>query len=268
MEIYKQPQFRKVAEATDLIITQCGFVKTDDTWHQKPLYSTDSRLYFVTDGSGALVSGRETLQLEPEFVYLAPCGCKCGFFGTDSVTKLYFHVKLISTDGKTDLLSQLTRFSKLPITREEIERLKALYLSLNPIDHVLLKSEIFHIVARFLDKERKNLSEHAHHTPAVSSAINYINANLSAKLTAGEVAKAVFLSQSKLSASFRKEVGQSVASYIDDLLISEARNQLSYTHDSIAKISDRLGYCDQFYFSRAFRRHFGISPLNYRKSQK
>ncbi len=267
MELQQQPQFRKVSAATDLTVTQCGFVTTDDTWHQKPLYATDSRLYFVLDGSGMLVSDREEMPLEPGFIYLAPCGSKCGFYGTDSVTKLYFHVRLLSEDGKSDLLSRLTRFLRYPIQPEEIKRLRELYLSIDPIDHIVLKSEIFHVVVRFLDMERKSLSDHIKHTPAVASAINYINANLSAKLTAKEVAESVFLSQSKLSSLFREEIGQSVARYIDDLLMSEARTLLCYTDHSIAKISDRLGYCDQFYFSRAFHRHFDTSPTLYRKSK-
>ena len=247
---------------------QSGFVTTDETWHQKPLYSPDSRLYFVIGGSGMLLTDRTSLRLEPGYVYLAPCGAKCGFYGTDSVTKLFFHVKLRSESTQTDLFSNLDQLYRLPFDVIETERLKNLYLSTEPIDHLTLKSELFAVVSRFLEMGRDQLSQNAAHSTTVATAIGYITSHLSAKLTVAKVAQACFLSPSKLSLCFRNEVGQSVASYIDALLMSEACGQLCYTDRSIAKISERLGYCDQFYFSRAFRRHFGVSPLNYRKSKK
>ena len=85
------------------------------------------------------------------------------------------------------------------------------------------------------------------------------------KMTVKEVAKICLCSPNKLSAVFLSEIGQSVSAYIDDLLMSEAKNLLLYTDKSIAKISEKLGFCDQFYFSRLFKKRFGLSPLQYRK---
>jgi AraC-like DNA-binding protein len=266
MEILKQPLFKKNANSFDLIINQCGFVKTDETWHQPPLYSVDSRLYFVTDGSGMLVSDTEKMPLEKGYVYLAPCGSKCGFWGTDSVTKLYFLVQLRFGPTESDLLSALKHFAKLPFPVHETKRLRQLYLSADPLDHILLKGAIYQTLCAFIQSEQINMKESENHSPCVKEAIGYISTHLNAKLTVREVAEAAFCSQSKLVMFFKKELGQSVAKYIDDLLMSEAKNQLIYTNSSIGKISDRLGFCDQFYFSRHFRNQFGISPSEYRKA--
>ena len=268
MEILKQPLFKKNAKDFDLIVNQCGFVKTDETWHQPPLYSVDSRLYFVTDGSGMLVSDAEKMPLESGYVYLAPCGSKCGFYGTDSVTKLYFHVQLRVSPEETDLLSALKHFSRMPFSVEESTQLKQLYLSADPLDHILLKGALYQTICTFIQSEQLNLRESSDYSPCVKEAIAYISTHLSAKLTVREVAEAAFCSQSKLSFFFKEELGQSVARYIDDLLMSEAKNQLIYSHSSIGKISDRLGFCDQFYFSRHFRKQFGTSPSEYRKAAK
>ena len=44
-----------------------------------------------------------------------------------------------------------------------------------------------------------------------------------------------------------------------------AERQLKQTKLSIAQISERFGFCDQFYFSRRFRARYGLSPQQYRK---
>ena len=33
----------------------------------------------------------------------------------------------------------------------------------------------------------------------------------------------------------------------------------------ISRISERYGFCDQFYFSRRFKEKFGVTPQKYRK---
>ena len=36
----------------------------------------------------------------------------------------------------------------------------------------------------------------------------------------------------------------------------------------VSEVSERLGFCDQFYFSRYFKKRCGESPLKYRKRMK
>ena len=265
MTIQKQPLFAKHMNHNDLIITQSGIVTTDDTWRQPPLHSLDSRLYFITDGAGMLVSDTEQMPLEAGYVYLAPCGMKCGFYGTDSVSKLYFHINLRYNEQDPDVFSGLKHFSRLPISVEDVQAYKELYLSQSPSDHFLLKSVLYRIVYSFIEHERDNLQETVRYSQYTTDAIAYMTAHLHAKMTVKEVAKVCLCSPNKLSAVFLEEIGQSVSSYLDDLLMSEAQNLLLYSDKSIAKISEKLGFCDQFYFSRLFKKRFGLSPLQYRK---
>lgn len=267
LKIENQPLFHQSLQSTDLIVTQSGFVKTDETWRQPPLYALDSRLYFVMDGSGMLISDLEEMHLEAGNVYLAPCGMKCGFYGTPSVTKLYFHIQMHFDKNDRDLFSKLTHFLKRPISIAEIERLKSLYLSTEIYDHFLLKGRLYRTVYDFIEDATEDFAKSDCHSPFVIDAIRYISTHLNAKLTVREVAEATFCSPSKLAKLFEKELGQSVAAYIDNLIMSEAKNLLMYSDSSIGKISDKLGFCDQFYFSRQFRKHFGASPSQYRRSK-
>lgn len=267
MNIFRQPLFYKSVSRTDLDISESGFVSTDETWHSEPLYALYSRLYFVSGGSGMLVSEEESLALEPNYVYLAPCGMKYGYLGTNSVTKLFFHVNIALSPSEADAFANVKHFLRMPMSSEQLEELKRLYFSERGIDHILLKGELYHVVCKFLSMCRIGEEEGQHHSHTVSEAIAYIHTHLTARLTVAEVAAACFCSQTKLSGAFRAEVGQSVARYINELLVSEAQTKLLYTQKTVGEISDTLGFCDQFYFSRLFRRHCGISPTKYRKAK-
>ena len=95
--------------------------------------------------------------------------------------------------------------------------------------------------------------------------IRYIQSNLSARLSVQMLAERLFVSKSFLSDKFRGEVGVPLGKYIDDQLMASAQWQLLRTDASIGEISNNLGFCDQFYFSRRFKQLCGETPLQYRK---
>ena len=95
MEIRSRQDFLEGDSRCELIVSHSGFVTTDETWKQEPLYASYSRLYYVMEGSGVLYSEYEKMHMEAGHVYLAPCGMKYGFYGTDSVSKLFFHIQLM-----------------------------------------------------------------------------------------------------------------------------------------------------------------------------
>ena len=269
MIVLSQPLFHKALSKNDLVVTQSGFVTTDGTWHQRPMYAAYSRLYYVTKGRGMLICEGGEMPLEPGYVYLAPCGMRYGFYGCDSVTKLYFHINLFTNEQGEDPFARMTHFSRLPLPVAKIDQLTKWYLSTEPLDHLMLKGELYRTVCKFIQIEQLDaVGEDKQQSVVVSEAIRYICANLSARLSVGEIAEAVFCSQSKLSMLFRAARGQSVSGYVDDLLMSEAQNQLLYSDKSIGRISEKLGFCDQFYFSRIFKKRFGMSPNAYRKLKK
>lgn len=265
MKIESQLIFRNSVKAAEPDISLSGIVKTDDSWKQEPLYSSCSRLYYVTGGSGMLISENEQMPLESGYVYIAPCGMKCGFYGTPSVSKLFFHINLsLSSDGH-DVFEKLGHFARLPRDVSYIEKLKSWYMGQDPLGHFMLKNELYKTICEFIRTAEKTRGAEREFSKSVSDAINYVRSHLTASLTVSEVAEASLCSRSTLSTLFKNEVGQSVAAYIEDLLMSEAQTMLLYSDRSIGQISEKLGFCDQFYFSRRFRKRFGLSPKDYRK---
>ena len=99
------------------------------------------------------------------------------------------------------------------------------------------------------------------------AAVCFLRKNYDRGFTVSELAAACNLSPSRLRALFREKSGMSVLAYRDLLRIRRAQELLSFSEDPIEEIAVSLGYCDVYYFSRAFRRLCGIPPGEYRRRQ-
>lgn len=66
----------------------------------------------------------------------------------------------------------------------------------------------------------------------------------------------------------REELGITALHMIHARLIHEAKRDLVYTNSSVRQIADSLGFQDEAYFSRFFKRHTGQNPNVYRQQAR
>ena len=102
------------------------------------------------------------------------------------------------------------------------------------------------------------------HSYAVSKAINYIRQNYASKITLEGTAKMVYLSRSYFSKLFAEETGTTFSNYVIQVRIEKSKQLLL---DSSVKLADLVGFVDQSYFTKCFRKIVGISPGKYRNCQ-
>lgn len=74
------------------------------------------------------------------------------------------------------------------------------------------------------------------------------------------------ISRSYLYTIFKKNLNVSAQSYLTHLRMEEACQLLRSTDETIQVIAHRVGYRDEFTFSKAFKRYSGFSPAVYRKN--
>lgn len=84
-------------------------------------------------------------------------------------------------------------------------------------------------------------------------------------LTLEEISDALGLNSSYLSAIFKKETGITVSAYITRLRIDDAKKRLVTTEDSLSEIAEAVGYSDEKYFMRRFKKEVGLTPGEYRR---
>ena len=66
---------------------------------------------------------------------------------------------------------------------------------------------------------------------------------------------------------FKKEVGKTPSEYLASLRMEQAKILLiQQTFSGVEAVATACGFADPFYFSTCFKRHVGVSPLQYRKS--
>jgi AraC-like DNA-binding protein len=102
----------------------------------------------------------------------------------------------------------------------------------------------------------------------VRKALLIINSDISANITLCSLAAMQNINASYLSSVFKKEMGQSVIEYITYKRMKKAANLLKTTSLQIQTIASHCGIMDVQYFSKLFKKHFGISPNVFRKRNK
>ncbi|MDD4593040.1 MAG: ATP-binding protein [Parabacteroides sp.] len=73
------------------------------------------------------------------------------------------------------------------------------------------------------------------------------------------------MSISQLSRKINGITGYSTISYVLQLKLNKARRMLSDDNIPVAEVSDACGFYDASYFSRVFKKEFGVSPSHYQK---
>lgn len=81
-----------------------------------------------------------------------------------------------------------------------------------------------------------------------------------------ELARRVGVHEKKLTELFRQQFGLTVYEYVVELRLENARRHLAASGLQIQLIASHAGYSNASDFSRAFRRHYGIAPRQYRQA--
>jgi AraC-like DNA-binding protein len=95
-------------------------------------------------------------------------------------------------------------------------------------------------------------------------AISYIDGHLAEKLTEHELAVYCDMSSIKFSRGFRRAFGMTFQEYLLRLRINESQRLLRNPKASVVDVSYTVGFRDQSYFCRVFKRFVGMTPTLFR----
>ena len=102
------------------------------------------------------------------------------------------------------------------------------------------------------------------HAHALHLCMQYIEVHYYEKVTLNQLAEMVYLSPSYLSRIFTKETGNSFNDYLNAVRINKAKSLLKYNDLRVADVANAVGFDDQSYFTKVFRRITGVTPVKYR----
>ena len=115
--------------------------------------------------------------------------------------------------------------------------------------------------ARSVIFSRENMS------PYIFDAIDYIKEHFAEDIKISDIADHCHLSKSYLQHLFIKVKGIGISEEIKECRLEHAAELLKNTNHSVRFIAIDSGFCNVDYFSTAFKKRFGKSPLRFRNKK-
>jgi AraC-like DNA-binding protein len=93
----------------------------------------------------------------------------------------------------------------------------------------------------------------------------FIDERYPERISLPQVAARAGLSRPQFHAVFKKAAGMTLVDYVTQVRLTRAARLLQETEQSVVEIAHAVGFADQSYFDRRFRRRYGRTPLQFRK---
>lgn len=100
----------------------------------------------------------------------------------------------------------------------------------------------------------------------VNEAKNYIEEHYSEDLTVRDVAEKIGISSGYLSTMFNQELGLGFAEYLNGLKVEHACVYLEQNYLKVYEIAYKVGFRDEKYFTKVFKKIKGMPPKDYRRN--
>lgn len=261
---YNDPLCLK-ANSVKISLYDFGYARVNSIWNVSAISPPYTRLYYIVDGKGYIEYGKEKRAMLPGNWCLIPSGLSCYFSCNDMMEHLYFHVTLSGID-EIDLLGRIGEpYFLKDETHPHLSFID--YLDSDSLLDALIVKEKVHKVIMHLIKKKGLNAEIAELSQCVQKAIEFINNHLHEKLDIATISEYAYVSKCTLSNKFKSELKITINEYILRQKMFKAEQLLRSSDMTIAQISNALGFSEQFYFSRCFKKTHGMSPVKYRKSE-
>ena len=128
-----------------------------------------------------------------------------------------------------------------------------------PLYQIRASSLVIGLVAEILARERKSL-QYSHSERLVQQAKFLMEESIYGEINLGGICEGLGLSPSHLNEVFKAYTGMTPYQYFIGIKIHRAKELLERGDSSIKEVAFRLGFRDEYYFSRLFKSKVGVSP--------
>jgi AraC-like DNA-binding protein len=103
------------------------------------------------------------------------------------------------------------------------------------------------------------------HADRLAPVLSFIREHVAEPCTIGELAGVAHLSRSQFHTYFREHMKLSPMQYVKSVRLTEARQLLMTTQKPVQEVARLTGFDCPYHFSREFKRHAGVPPVEYRR---
>ena len=250
----------------NFIYAQKGKDKYYNIWHT----TNKNMILLVNSGDGKLVCEDKIYPMRKGSIFFV--GANKLHYTLPDDTKKYERSKIFIDEDMSKILKSfipvnsdgflcaLLDETSLKKAEYEFEWLKENYLGQHSSAAVL---KVFLSLMILIDKNSVNPIKET--GDPIVRAIEYISQNYSSKITIDEIASISMVSKYHFCREFKKKHGITIMEYVLKTRLIMAKALLENSNKSINQISEECGFCSASYFSRVFKKKYGVSPSHYAK---
>lgn len=167
---------------------------------------------------------------------------------SQTVKQIFYLLSEIAFESNLDIKGCMDGYSSLETALSGIKGINGMYAWLYGIAEKIIASR------EFFRKRGQNIE-------LVHKVKQYIMDNYrNQELTLTDISEYLHVTPPYLSGSFKKAVGMSVTQYVSMIRLEKAKEILCSRGMDVRSTAEQVGYSDEYYFSRCFKKYFGVSP--------
>ena len=242
--------------------------ETTENWFLPRRIIHNHELVFITEGEGLVGTDPRDFFIEKgSLLYFPP---KLFHWMATGKNFLTFYGVHFSYEGYSDEKLPFGVVSKCPgfyDIKEKLERLAPLWKSgkmYSDWEMNLILSEILMILFKAFPFDNDGDDGQS----GMDAALDLVHSQPRRSFTLDELCQAADMGKSKLTDEFKRRTGCTPIDYTLRLRLDLAKKDIADSIRPIKEVAGFSGFEDEFYFSRMFKRYYGISPAAYRASVK
>ena len=269
-DIYKQSYKSPTTDNVEMAIYNCGLQRCEPNYSWGPGVRDHYLIHFIVSGKGVFLVDGKKYHLSDGQAFLIKPSQLVQYTADENEPWEYYWVGFNGTNAGRIVhrlpFSEDTPYYKLKNPHRIRETLYNIFLSRgHEAYHDSLMIGSLYIFLGELMREAKTSTPSKNNASSVYviKAIKFIQFNYSHDVSIDDIARSVGISRSHLYRVFINTAGCSPIDYLTEYRINEACYLLKNSSLSIAEVAASVGFFDQFYFSRVFRKAKGIPPSRF-----
>lgn len=154
-------------------------------------------------------------------------------------------------------------------TRQEFERVLQHMVGTRPSDAALINAAVTAIIALVFHARLSDADSIRPELPMpVQKALEKMRLNFHTPIRVVELAQLASMSESHFSRQFKTAIGTSPIDWLRRERINQAKHRLIESDDAIKEVARQVGYSDQFFFSKDFKKMTKLTPSQFRDQER
>ncbi|MCI1648396.1 MAG: AraC family transcriptional regulator [Bacteroides sp.] len=276
-----------------LLVLNVGLAIHNADWNWKEINSPFARLYYIKEGSAQIILPTGIQNLSPNHLYFIPPFTTHSYSCNSHFEHYYLHI-YEDHQSETSILEEFDFPIEAPAGRLELELMKRM-CAINPTmylkqsdpttydnnptliqniainkqrmycDKVESRGIIYQLLSRFLKDAHPKVATNDNR---IQKVLSYIRKNIYIPINIDDLSALICLSKDHFIRLFKREVGCTPVQYINQKKIEKAQLMIVTKNMPIKNIAYSLGYEDLSYFNKLYKKHTGLTPMEYKASIK